>query len=380
MSLAEALYTRGYISYPRTDNTVYPPSLALPKIVGKFVPHSRYGGFARELLNKKKLIPTRGKKKTTDHPPIYPVKAVEPDKLSGEEQKIYDLVVTRFFATLGDNCSLEKGTVDLTIGVEPFRAVSLKVTVPGWTRYYRFNHIHQKYIPMLVEGEDLDIVEVISKEKETKPPKRYSQGSLIVEMEKEGLGTKSTRHGIIQKLFSRNYAVSNPLGATISGRALIGAMEDYSELIARPAMTKRLEEDMGRVTGGSMRWEEVAKESRKMLLDIFDLLEENRDSIRNILVKALRSQDVVGECPECKGELLIRRSRKGKRFVGCGGFPSCRNTYPLPQSGTVISGKEKCPECAAPIVKVIKKGRKPWVICINMGCKYNAQKPQEHGQ
>lgn len=374
MSLAESLYTRGLISYPRTDNTVYPRSLSLSNIVSGFTTHSLYADFALELLKKTKLTPTRGKKETTDHPPIYPVKSVEPGKLSRDEQKIYDLVVTRFFATLGDNCKLEKGAVNIAIAQEPFQTNSLRVMVPGWTRYYQLNNIREKSIPSLVVGEVVDIVEVSVDEKETKPPKRYNQGSLIVEMEEKGLGTKSTRHGIIQKLIGRGYATSTPLGATISGKALISSMKEYSELITLPVMTQKLEEDMERVSGGTMGWEEVASESRKMLLGIFDMLEKNQKSIGDTLIKALRSQDVVGECPECKNEMLIRRSRRGKRFVGCGGFPKCRNTFPLPQNGVVIADREKCPECSAPIVKVIKKGKKPWIICINMGCKHNENK------
>ncbi len=371
MAIAEDLYTRGYISYPRTDNTVYPKGIDIRDILGKFSSHKEYGEYVKELLAKNDLRPSRGKKQTTDHPPIYPTKCVTPEKLEKKQQKIYDLVVRRFLATLGDKCILEKGNIEFDIKTEPFISKSLRVVQPGWTKYYRFNGIRTSNVPELEKDEMVTIKEIESKEKETKPPARYNQGNLIGEMEKLGLGTKSTRHSIIQKLIQRNFLNSNPLKPTESGKALISTMSKYSEPITRSEMTSQLEEDMLKIAEGKMDWVKVSEESQKMLMDIFKVLEENVTLIRNNLREALKDQNTLGECPQCQGKMLIRRSRRGKRFAGCSSYPQCKNTYPLPQYGGIRPKEEKCSVCGSPVVNIIKKGKKPWEICINMGCEYN---------
>jgi len=373
MSVAEDLYTRGFISYPRTDNTVYPKSLNLSSILENFESMEKYREFAREILAGGKLHPTRGKKEATDHPPIHPTNCPKESEMNREGQKIFDLVARRFFATLGENCIVKNGTVELDISEEIFIAKSLAIISYGWRKYYTFNGLTEKSLPEMKNGEMVDVIKVFKDEKETKPPARYSQGSLISEMDKLGLGTKSTRHEIIKKLVDREFVISSPLGPTLSGKAVIEAMEKYSEPITRPDMTKQLEADMDRIAEGKMNPDDVSRESREMLSGIFEVLEENRTKIGDSIKKALEDQKILGECPRCGNKMTIRESRRGKRFASCGGYPKCRNSYPLPQRGRILIPGKKCPVCQAPIIKVITRGRKPWIICINMGCDHNKQ-------
>ena len=90
--------------------------------------------------------------------------------------------------------------------------------------------------------------------------------------------------------------------------------------------------------------------------------------IKENIKKADDKQNMIGICPLCGKNLLIRKSRRGKRFVGCQGYPSCKNTYPLPQKGVIKNLDETCEVCKAPIIDVLSKGKKPWRICINMDC------------
>jgi DNA topoisomerase-1 len=82
-------------------------------------------------------------------------------------------------------------------------------------------------------------------------------------------------------------------------------------------------------------------------------------------------KDVVGKCPKCGGDLVIRQSKNGKRFLGCSNYPECDVTYPLPQKGKIIPTGETCPYCGAPLIIIRKKGRKDWKLCPNMNCEYN---------
>lgn len=112
------------------------------------------------------------------------------------------------------------------------------------------------------------------KEDKTKPPQRYTQGSLIAKMEQLSLGTKSTRHEIISKLYQRKYITYSPLAPTPTAFAVVDAMGDCD--VVKPKMTATLEEDMDLISEGKKTLEETVKESRKMLTDVMKILEKDK--------------------------------------------------------------------------------------------------------
>jgi len=366
MSLAEDLYTEGWISYPRTDNTVYPPSIGLKSILER-LKESSFKKEAEELLKQGKLMPTRGRVSTTDHPPIYPVRGTTHTHLRGERWKVYELIVRRFLATLAPNCVVEERSASFDLKGEPFKARGLKVMSPGWRKYFPHYPVKEVHIPELKRGDMVEVKKVFMEDKETKPPRRYSQASLIKEMERLMLGTKSTRHEIIQKLVDRGYTEQGMI-PTATGFAVVEALESYAERVTKSEMTSTLEKDMSRIAEGEIKMKDVITESRQMLEQVFVELNKNRDEIGKAIQTALNSENNLGKCGNCGKDLLIRRSRRGKRFAGCSGYPSCRNTFPLPQRGKIIPTDMNCKDCQSPVIKVIEKGQKPWITCINMQC------------
>ena len=95
-----------------------------------------------------------------------------------------------------------------------------------------------------------------------------------------------------------------------------------------------------------------------------------KDSIREEVQEALKSQSNFGQCPVCKdGQLITRRSKRGKRFAACTGYPNCTNTYPLPQVGTLVKHGDNCTECGSPQIKLIMKKQRPKIMCLDMNCK-----------
>jgi DNA topoisomerase-1 len=368
MSIAEDLYNNGWISYPRTDNTVYPRTLSLKYILETLKKSDEFKKEAEEILAQDKIIPSKGKTQTTDHPPIYPVRAAKKNKLNSQEWKIYELIVRRFLATLAPPALEETAKVDLEINKEPFKADGLKILKPGWQKYYPYFKIKDKKLPEMTEGEKVPVIKIELLDKETKPPKRHSQGGLIQEMDKLGLGTKSTRHEIIQKLYDRGYVVESPPAPTETGIALTLALENYADTITKPEMTAILEKDMFEIAEGRKSKEDVIKESQDMLDGVLGILEENKDNIGKKLQEALATRHSVGKCIKCGGEMLIRSSRRGKRFIGCSSYPNCDLTYPLPQQGKILTTQNTCNTCGAPIVKIINKNHKPWMLCINIDC------------
>ncbi len=362
MRIAEWLYTNGFISYPRTDNTVYPPSIDLKALVVMFTK----GAFAKEAqrLLKGKMVPTRGKRSTTDHPPIYPTALVDKNELKEDQWKIYELVVRRFFATLAEQCAWEISNLKVEIGKEPFQASGARLIEAGWRAYYPYSKSEEHILPELKEGERLKVLGHEVASKETQPPARYGQGRLIKLMDELGLGTKSTRHDIISKLYARAYVHGNPMKPTNTAYAVVDTLEKYASAITKPEMTQTLEKDMTSISERNIKEAEVIEKSREMLTSICSELTENEEEIGTSLREGLRTDKIVGKCEKCSSELIIRRGRRGSRFIGCSGYPNCKFTLPLPRFGTLLVTDKECDVHHMNHVRIINKGKRPW----DLGC------------
>ncbi len=362
MSIAESLYMAGYISYPRTDNTVYPKTISLKSIARKFI-ESDFRKEAELVLSQPKLKATRGRKETKDHPPIYPTSVASKNDLKGDEWVIYELVVRRFLATLSPDAVWEYKSGELDSNGEKFTFSVRKILEPGWRQIYIYYKAEEGFVPDLEVGEVLDVVDKRLEEKETKPPSRYSAGNLIQLMEKLGLGTKSTRHEIINKLYSRRYVFGNPLRPSEIAFAVIEALKNNAEMITLPEMTAKLEREMDEIAEGKLEDRKVVEESINFLEKI--LSEVDMKSFSASLKEGVRKDKVIGKCPECSKDLVIRKSRDSKRFIGCTGFPECKFTLPLPQNGTIYLTSKECEKHGLRKIKIrTKKGI--W----DLGCAY----------
>jgi len=369
MKIAEDLYQSGYISYPRTDNTVYPSTVNLRTVLEK-LQDSPFAAEARALAAQERIAPSRGRTQATDHPPIYPVQGVTREKVKRNDHwAIYELVVRRFFATVAPNAIAETAEAKIDLGGQVFLAEGYRMKDPGWRKYYPYWTVREAILPPLTTGESLDRVGPVTiREDRTKPPARYSEGSLIQEMERVGLGTKSTRHEIIKKLSDRKFIEGKYPKPTTSGRAVIEALEDHAARITEPEMTAHLEADMEAIATGTRAREDVVRESQQMLSEVLETLEANREAIGQEIEAALREQNYIGKCNVCKeGNLTVIRSRRGSRFLGCDRYPACRNTHPLPQMGIIQGAEENCPECGAPMIKHTDRGRTT-TYCVASDC------------
>ncbi|KAA0001611.1 MAG: DNA topoisomerase I [Thermoplasmata archaeon] len=363
MKIAEDLYTRGMISYPRTDNTVYPPGLPIKSIVKKL--EYVFPKEVKEVITNGREKPMRGKTIAHDHPPIHPVELVEKEKLEKREWKIYELIVRRFLATLAKNAIVEITNADIEIDNQVFKAEGYKIVEANWKNIYPYVRMREREIGGK-KGEEVEVVDVKKVRDETKPPKRYTQGSLILQMESYNLGTKSTRHEIIEKLYKRNYIKGKTIVPTLSGIAVTEALQKGAEIITKPDMTADLEKKMNEIAEGKVSLQEVVEESRVMLKKVLEMLERRKEHIGDVLREAISKQNFFGKCPQCGGNLSIMKSRKGKRFLGCSNFPRCNNSYSLPQKGSISFDGEYCNICGAPMVTITYKGK--WKQCVNLKC------------
>ncbi len=369
MRVAESLYMDGLMSYPRVDNTVYPDSLDLTAILKQLSAVPAYHEYAGRLLASGKLTPTRGAKETTDHPPIHPTGAADSDRLDGQALKLYNLVARRFMATLSGPAIVEGTRVDVDIACQPFVAKGDVTVKAGFREIYPYGVKKDDELPPLTEGETVDFLGAQMDEKQTQPPSRYSQGRLIQEMEKLGLGTKSTRHDIIAGLVDRKYVVNDPLEPTCKGITVIEALSKYAGRITSPDMTNELEDEMDAITRAADSRERVVGHSRKLLGEVMAALVPIAKEVGETLKTAMDEDAKVGVCPKSGHDLLIKFSPKTRSsFVGCSGYPDCDVTYPLPKNAKYAAVEEMCEVCGSPQVKVIQFKKRPRVMCLSPVC------------
>jgi DNA topoisomerase-1 len=369
MSIAEELYTAGYITYPRTDNTVYPDDLEPEELLDRFK-ETFFGDSVEELLEQDEISPTEGDEETTDHPPIHPTGEM-PTDLDDDEWEVFELVVRRFFATCAPSATWEhlrvvagvEGEAPLPSGGDAglsLKANGKRLLEEGYHSVYPYSSADETFVPDVEQGDALAVSEQRLEAKETQPPRRYGQSRLIETMESMGVGTKSTRHNTIEKLYDRNYVESDPPRPTQLAHAVVEAAEEFADLIVSEEMTAQLEDDMRAIAEGEKGFDEVTDESRDLLERVFEDLRESREEVGDHLRKSMKADKIIGPCPECGSDLLVRKSRYGSYFVGCDGYPDCEYTLPLPSTGKPLILDDVCEEHGLNEVKMLA-GRKTFV-------------------
>ncbi|WP_226021800.1 DNA topoisomerase I [Halomicrobium salinisoli] len=345
MSLAEELYTAGYITYPRTDNTVYPEDLDPEELLEDFAGGRRFAEEAESLLDQEEVVPTEGDEETTDHPPIHPTGELpSSNELDEDAEEVFELVVRRFFATVAEPATWAHLRVVAEASGRTMKANGKRLLEEGYHAVYPYSSADETFVPEVEEGEDLAMSDVELAAKQTQPPRRYGQSRLIKKMEDLGLGTKATRHNTIEKLYDRGYIEGDPPRPTALADAVVEATEEYADRVVSEEMTAQLESDMTAIAEGEATLDEVTDESREMLERVFEELRASREEIGDFLQESLKADKTLGPCPDCGEDLLVRSSRHGSYFVGCDGFPDCRYTLPLPSTGEPLVLDDTCDE------------------------------------
>ena len=364
--IAQNLYVEGYTSYPRTSSQKLPESLGLPNILNQLAKNPKYKDKISQL--KEPLKPTEGKKTDEAHPAIHPTGTL-PKDISADYQKIYDLITYRFISLFGEPAELESIKVDLDIGEEPFTFSRQRISKEGWLSLdpYQYKKVKNEEFPDISEGETTK-AKVKSEEKETKPPTRYNQASIIRELEKRGLGTKSTRANIVSILYTRKYVEGKKIEVSQLGEQIIDTLEKYSERITSEQMTREFEIDLDKIKKNELTEQDVIDDAKSELTGILDKVDENKENIGKELYGAYEQSRIVGEC-SCGGNLIIISSPRGGKFVGCSNYPKCKKTYSLPAGANVL--KTKCEKCGLPLISYGKPRQR---ACLDFECANGGKK------
>ncbi len=372
LDIAQNLYLRGLISYPRTSSQQLPPSIGYRAILTKLSKQPAYTALANQLLKLEVLSPNNGKKTDPAHPAIYPT-GVIPKTLEGQDQRIYDLVLRRFLATFGSSAVRETVAITIAVEKEPFVARGTRTVEQGWFVYYGPHvKLAEEELPSVKKGDVIAVTKIDLLAKETQPPRRYTESSIIKELEKRNLGTKATRASIIETLANRNYVTGKSLEATELGIQISKTLGTYVPQIVDEALTRHFEEDMDEIRERKKTVDSVLSEAKKVLLDLLSNLKKNEDKVGEELKKTFTETraalTTLGHCLKCAdGMLTVRRGKYGA-FVACNKYPECTTTFKLPASGLVKPTDKICEHCKHPVILVIRAKRKPQEVCLNPDC------------
>jgi len=370
LQIAQQLYTDAYISYPRTSSQKLPPQLNYKRLISDLTKQKEYSDFAFELL-KGNLKPNEGAKTDPAHPAIYPTGEV-PRTISSYQKKIYDLIVKRFLSVFAEAGKRETTKVTFSIQNELFNLSGTRTTESGWQRFYMpYSKRQEIEFPKISVGEDYSQKSNLA-EKATEPPKRYTQASLIKQLEKENLGTKATRAGIIDTLYQRGYVNDKSINVTKLGLEVVKIFDKYAPDIMDKKLRRKFESDMDKIRENKLKSEVVLANAKKALTNITDVIEKNKNKIGEELSTTLHEMRIASnflmKCNKCKkGNVRIVHSKKtGKQFAACDGYPECKNTYPLPQHGAVVRTDKICEQCKFPMLKIAAK--RHYQMCLNHKC------------
>ena len=376
-SIAQRLYLAALISYPRTSSQKLPPEIGYKSILKKLGRIAEYKQEAYELLAKPVLKPTEGKKIDPAHPAVYPTGNQPEKSLNSAERNIWDLIVRRFMAVFAEPALMQSIKVTLNINGNRFQLNGKRTLEEGWLRFYTpyFKSVDSVLSPMY-EGQKVSVKQVVLEDKFTAPPARYNPSSILKRMEKEEIGTKATRAGIIQTLNSRKYTREERIVVTDLGLEVVDVLKEYCPTVVSIELTRKLEERMNEIQQGNETRENVLQDTIEILKPVVEELKEKErvigERLSQALMKSRLEERVIGACPVCKnGKLVILRSRtSGKRFIGCTNYfeGTCRTSFPLPQKGLAKPTGTVCRSCGWNTVRIWIKGNRPWNLCFNPLC------------
>ncbi|MFZ3587768.1 DNA topoisomerase III [Bacillus sp. DJP31] len=364
LEVLQQLYQKGIVSYPRSDSSFVTEGEAdtFPEILQKISGFEAYKDFfplpIQSIKNNKRYV---NEKKVTDHYAIIPTEQVtDPARLSGDEQKMYDLVVRQLLAAHYEKAIYDYTTITTLVDARAeFVSKGKQQIQEGWRKViFQDDQEKETILPLVKQDEEGVVTSAKVKEGKTQPPKRYTEGQLITlmktagkhledsELEKvlmkaEGLGTEATRAGIITMLQDRKYidVLKNQVFATDKGKVLIRAIGD--KILASPEMTAKWEQRLSLIGQGkasaSVFMEQTKKLSEKIIEDAletsasWDFEGLNTSSIQRANSRAPVGKS-IGQCKLCDGSVID----KGQ-FYGCSNYTSSNCTFTLSK---LILGKK----------------------------------------
>ena len=348
----EGLGTVGLITYMRTDSLRISEEA---RAAGNQFILDHYG--EKYLPKKPRYFKTKGNVQD-GHEAIRPsMPNVTPaqvrSSLTNDQYKIYKLVWERFIASLMESCLQETVRVEITAGDYTFTASGYTVKFDGFTVLYEESKDDASDdsaapLPDIKTGDKLKLKSLLGNQHFTQPPARYTEASLTKALEENGVGRPSTYVTITSTIVAREYVKreGKQFVSTELGEAVIKLLKDRMPNIVNVKYTSKMEEDLDKIDSGEKNYIDMI---RRYYDEFEEPLEQAKKDMQGVKIK-LKEEETDEVCEKCGRKMVVKVGRFGK-FLACPGYPECKNTKPL-----VLRTKAKCPECGGDVIE--KKTRK----------------------
>jgi len=351
MRIAQQLYETGCITYHRTDSLNL-SNLALfsaKKFIVKEYGKAYWAGFLRKYKTKGRaqeaheaIRPTYAQK----IPETLKTKA----KLDNQQFKLYDLIWRRFIACQMAQASFDSTSIDIEAKNYTFKATGQVLRFDGFLKVYPLR-FEETELPPLEKNEVLELIKLIPSQHFTQPSSRYTEATLIKALEENGIGRPSTYAPILSTIQERNYIEKDEkrrFKPTEMGTVVNSLLVNHFPKIVDIKWTAQMEEDLDKIAQKKEKWVRIVKK-------FYSPFEANlQKKYKEISKKDITQTPTKKKCPKCGAPLIIRLGRFGK-FYGCSAWPKCKYTKPLEKEKLGI----KCPKCKKGdiVVKRTKKGK-----------------------
>ena len=357
MMIAQQLYegvevkgrgTIGLVSYIRTDSVRISDEAraASREFIINSLGEKYYGGNIYK--NKKKDVQDAHEAIRPSYVELEP--EIIKDSLSKDQFKLYSLIWNRFVASQMAPAKFKSVNAVIENGEYDFKAVGSKMLFDGFLKIYSSakDDEEDRLLPDMSKGEELKAVNVEGQQNFTQPPARFTEASLVKDLEEKDIGRPSTYAPIVATLIDRKYISKEKksLIPTELGFIVTDMMEQYFKEIVDTGFTAQMEENLDDIETKGVRWKSVIEGFYDTLKDELQIADEQIEKVEF-------KEEPTGElCEKCGKPMVIKHGRFGA-FAACTGYPECKNTKPIVQSIDV-----KCPECGKDIVaRKSKRGR-----------------------
>ncbi|MBQ8299245.1 MAG: type I DNA topoisomerase [Clostridia bacterium] len=357
MSLAQILYENGLITYMRTDSTRLSNearAMAKEQIINRF--GENY--YENRFYKTKKDAQDAHEAIRPTHLDMLPDDVKE--KYPSEQYKLYKLIYDRMLASQMASAVYDTMAVDINADKYLFKTNGSKIRFPGFMSLYvegNDEELEEKdvILPELEVGQKLKLNELNPLQHFTEPPARYTEASLVKALEEKEIGRPSTYAPTITTIIDRKYIERHKkiLEPTELGRIVDNVMKDYFKDIVDLEFTAHMEEQLDDVAEGKIEWKKILEEFYGPFAENLAVVEKEMEKI------VIKDEETNVPCEKCGRMMVIKIGKYGK-FMACPGFPECRNIKPIIEKLDV-----KCPNCGGDIlIKKSKRGKR-YFICEN---------------
>jgi DNA topoisomerase III len=310
MEVAESLYSKGYISYPRTETDSFDRKFNFGEVLNEVAGDVGLGEHARRLLSGFRH-PRIGKNNDMAHSPVYPLKGG--NGLSGDDRNIYEFIARRFLACLCEDARALETEYDLVIGNELFSLRGIKILEKNYLEVYQYDKWNDKEVSDFGVGERVS-GELCIEDSKTSPPEHLTEAELISLMDKNGIGTDATIHEHIHKIQERGYATKagNRIKPLELGMKLIDGYDSLGMEVSKPFLRKSLEANLKKICSREVDKDALISAEIEIYRGLYHVLRGEIENFTALLLSGIARDKEAASSTRTSGSTR-KRARGEKR-------------------------------------------------------------------